>query len=94
MPEKKPAAAAAAAKKSQAKPPVSFNHEIDLITSVNTRNNSSYSDFGIPQGQMQMQMQRRAMDYQPPDSFIQNLEKPGPGREQRAKGNVLADLWS
>ena len=94
MPEKKPPANANAnAKKGQApayKPPVSFNHEIELITSVNTRANSSYSDFGIPQGQGQ----RRAMDYQPPDSFIQNLEKPGPGREQKSKGNVLADLWS
>ena len=36
---------------------------------------------------------RRAVDYEPPASFIQNLDRPGPGRE-KAKGNVLADLWT
>ena len=39
---------------------------------------------------------RRAADYEPPASFIQNLDRPGPGRvpKEGAKGNVLADLWS
>lgn len=42
-----------------------------------------------------------AAEYQPPDSFIQNLERPdpfgpkGPGPyKDGAKGNVLADLWT
>jgi len=35
---------------------------------------------------------RRAIDYEPPASFIQNMDRPGPGREK--KGNVLADLWT
>ena len=41
--------------------------------------------------------QRRAVDYEPPASFIQNLDRPGPGRVQKEgviKGNVLADLWT
>ena len=40
---------------------------------------------------------RRAVDYEPPASFIQNMDRPGPGRAQKegvAKGNVLADLWT
>jgi hypothetical protein len=35
--------------------------------------------------------QRRAMDYEPPASFLQNMERPV---KQNPKGNVLADLWS
>ena len=39
---------------------------------------------------------KKAIDYQPPASFVQNLDRPGPGREQKtgAKGNILADLWT
>jgi hypothetical protein len=66
------------------RPVVAFNQEIDIITS---------SPFGA---QSTTPGIRRAVDYEPPASFIQNLERPGPGREQKtgAKGNVLADLWS
>jgi len=35
---------------------------------------------------------RRAIDYQPPASFLQSMDRPGPARQ--IKGNVLADLWS
>lgn len=34
--------------------------------------------------------QRNALEYQPPNSFIQTLQKPLPER----KNNILADLWS
>jgi hypothetical protein len=34
--------------------------------------------------------QKNVIDYQPPNSFIQTLQKPMPDR----KNNILADLWS
>jgi len=74
------AAAAAAQAQAGARPVVAFNQEIDIITG----GRPPMAEFGT----------RRAMDYEPPASFIQNLERPGPGREQKAKGNVLADLWT
>ncbi len=69
---------------------VAFNEEIDIITSSK---NISGQPFG---SQPQQAEPRRAVDYEPPASFIQNLDRPGPGREQKtgAKGNVLADLWT
>lgn len=65
------------------RPTVAFNQEIDIIT-----NTSSSAPFGA--------ISRRAADYEPPASFIQTLDRPGPGRvpKEGAKGNVLADLWS
>ena len=78
-------AAAAAAALHQQQPTVSFNQAIDLI------NGPSAAPFGstIPAGT------RRATDYEPPASFIQNLDRPGPGRDKAvAQGNVMADLWS
>ena len=71
---------------------VAFNDEIDLLT----RGSSASPLANGPLANSQMQ-QRRAMDYEPPASFIQNLDRPGPGREQKGgviKGNVLADLWT
>jgi len=64
---------------------VAFNDEIDLLTR------------GASASPLASQQQRRAMDYEPPASFIQNLDRPGPGREHKGgviKGNVLADLWT
>jgi hypothetical protein len=58
---------------------VSFNNEIDLIN--------------MPQG-APLPQARRAIDYEPPASFVQNMERPGPGRTDPRKGNVLSDLWS
>lgn len=78
-------AAAATVAMQPRQPTVAFNEAVDLITSANP------STFGspVPQGT------RRATDYEPPASFIQNLERPGPGRDKAiAKGNVLADLWT
>ena len=81
--QKKKSAAAAAAPPRQ--PTVAFNEAVDLITSAN------HSTFGAPV----QPGTRRATDYEPPASFIQNLERPGPGRDKAiAKGNVLADLWT
>ena len=79
------AAAVAAAVQQQRQPTVAFNDAVDLITSANP------STFGAPV----QPGTRRATDYAPPASFIQNLERPGPGRDKAiAKGNVLADLWT
>lgn len=83
--KKKSAAAAAAAAAAPRQPTVAFNEAVDLITSANS------STFGTPV----QPGTRRATDYEPPASFIQNLERPGPGRDKAiAKGNVLADLWT
>lgn len=70
------------------RPTVAFNQEIDIIT------NSAPS--AAPFGLSGAAGTRRAADYEPPASFIQNLDRPGPGRvpKEGAKGNVLADLWS
>lgn len=66
-------------------PTVAFNEAVDIINSANP------STFGSPV----QPGTRRATDYEPPASFIQNLERPGPGRDKAiAKGNVLADLWT
>lgn len=64
------------------KPTLAFSQEIDIITSSPKIQETS----GV----------RRAAEYQPPASFIQTLERPGPDREQKtgARGNILADLWS
>jgi len=84
--KKSAAAAAAAVQQMQPRQPtVAFNEAVDLITSANS------STFGTPV----QPGTRRATDYEPPASFIQNLERPGPGRDKAiAKGNVLADLWT
>ena len=83
--QKKKSAAAAAAAAAPRQPTVAFNEAVDLITSANS------STFGTPV----QPGTRRATDYEPPASFIQNLERPGPGRDKAiAKGNVLADLWT
>ena len=84
--KKSAAAAAAAVQQMQPRQPtVAFNDAVDLITSANP------STFGSPV----QPGTRRATDYEPPASFIQNLERPGPGRDKAiAKGNVLADLWT
>ena len=80
------------------RPAVAFNEEIDIITSTKniSYGSSGGSTQGTPFGSQSAAGPRRAVDYEPPASFIQNLERPGPGREQKtgAKGNVLADLWT
>ena len=75
------------------RPTVAYNQDIELIT-----NNAPYgAHTGAPSSSpFGSQGLRRAADYEPPASFIQNLDRPGPGRvyKEGAKGNVLADLWS
>jgi len=78
---------------------VSFNTEIDIITS------QSYSTFGTPP-------KRETSEYVPPDSFIQTMERPvkvlpsfqpmpserererQPKPPQHQKTSVLDDLWN
>jgi hypothetical protein len=64
-------------------PKVSFS-DIELLTSGQGTAVTAYSGPGQAQ-------QRRAMDYEPPASFLQNMERPV---KPSPKGNVLADLWS
>jgi hypothetical protein len=52
------------------RPAVAFNNEIDIIT--------------MPQATPFPQT-RRAIDYEPPPSFIQNMERPGPGRQMHSQ---------
>jgi len=91
---KKKASVAAPSEYNTGRPTVAFNNEIDIIQAA-----------PFPSGQV-----RRAIDYEPPPSFVQNMDRPGPGRQTQfdrgqhdrpamqmdkgAKGNVLADLWS
>ena len=90
--KKAPASASPSSEYNTGRSAVAFNDEIDIIQSA-----------PFPSGQV-----RRAIDYEPPPSFVQNMDRPGPGRQhdrgqfdkgamqmdKGAKGNVLADLWS
>ena len=72
--------------KKKTAPKVSFS-DIELLTSPGyTQNQGTAVTAYTGQGQ-----QRRAMDYEPPASFLQNMERPV---KTNPKGNVLADLWS
>ena len=71
----------------QTSPPkstVTFS-DIDLITSMPLATGAT---FGSPP-------KRETSEYVPPDSFIQTMERPGPGRQPGSgqKSSVLADLW-
>jgi hypothetical protein len=54
--------------------------------------------FNLPQGVQQPQVApaRSAMDYEPPTSFLSNIDRPQnpPRSGATAAGNVLADLWN
>ena len=76
---------------------VAFNEEIDLLT----RGQPSAPASSAPAYSAAPSQNRRAMDYEPPASFIQNMDRPvaagaksGMYKEGAAKGNVLADLWT
>ena len=92
-------------------PAHSFNHEIELITSGATTSGGPNPGTGYGYGSSPGSafgstpvnpQPRRGADYEPPPSFLQNLDRPGPDRvikmpgayKEGAKGNVLADLWS
>jgi len=91
---------------SAGRPAVAFNQDIEIINQSSPRGpQQALIGNGPGQGQV-----RRAIDYEPPASFVQNMERPlpvakaawepGPGSGRQgqmttgAKGNVLADLWS
>jgi hypothetical protein len=59
------------------RPAVAFNDEIDII------NMPQATPLALTQGHTQY---RRAIDYEPPPSFIQNMERPGPGRQMQSGG--------
>ena len=69
----------------QQAPKVSFS-DIELLTSPSYGQGTAVTAYNGPAAQ-----QRRAMDYEPPASFLQNMERPV---KTNPKGNVLADLWS
>jgi hypothetical protein len=70
-----------------AKPTVSFNDEISLLTSMPA---PSAAEFGRSPFDVKQQPPKRATsEYQPPDSFLQTMERPGPGKAK----SVLSDLW-
>jgi hypothetical protein len=73
--------------KKKVAPKVSFS-DIELLTSPGFSNQGQGTAVTAYTGQPQ---QRRAMDYEPPASFLQNMERPV---KTNPKGNVLADLWS
>jgi hypothetical protein len=54
--------------------------------------------FNLPQGvqEQQVAQARSAMDYEPPTSFLSNIDRPQnpPRSGATAAGNVLADLWN
>ena len=54
---------------------VAFNDEIDII------NMPQATPLALTQGNAP---HRRAIDYEPPPSFIQNMERPGPGRQMQS----------
>ncbi len=64
------------------KPVLSFQREIEMITSAPSLHGRSMVELNNGP--------RRAMDYEPPASFLQNMDRPV---RSQPKGNVLADLW-
>ena len=80
--------AASAAPKKKEKPVLSFQREIEMITS-----GSSLGPHGYNRSMVELNNgPRRAMDYEPPASFLQNMDRPV--RTAAPKGGVLSDLWS
>ncbi len=92
---------------------VPFNEAIDIINNTPPPFGTVPSTFGLGAPNMNIGLQpqlqpqpRRAADYQPPSSFIENMDRPLPMRpsahtwaqpkekKEGVKGNVLADLWA
>jgi len=72
------------------RPAVAFNEAVDIINTGRPAPSPGPQPAPFGNGGV-----RRATDYEPPASFIQSIERPGPGRDKAiAKGNVLADLWT
>lgn len=73
---------AGGAQPAASKPTVAFNEEINTIIG-SPGGGASGAQFGVPP--------RSPGEYQPPNSFLQMMDRPV---KEGAKGNVLADLWS
>ena len=85
----KPTSQKSEAPKKKVTPKVSFS-DIELLTSPGYSSQHQNQGTAVTAYTGQGQ-QRRAMDYEPPASFLQNMERPV---KTNPKGNVLADLWS
>jgi len=78
----RPSLALAPAPKKKEKPVLSFQREIEMISSAPMVHGNSM---------VQMNGPRRAVDYEPPASFLQNMDRPV---RAQPRGGVLSDLWS
>ena len=79
-------ALAPVAPKKKEKPVLSFQREIEMIASGPFQQDRR-SMVELNNGP------RRAMDYEPPASFLQNMDRPVRDQKAQPRG-VLSDLWS
>jgi hypothetical protein len=85
--------------KKPVKKDVTFNEAIELLTKGATAPSpASAAPSAAPFGAAP---RRAPSDYKPPESFLQTMDRPGPGRTvnpisgtPQAKTDVLADLWT
>lgn len=73
----------------EASPRVTWDDDIALLTGAPA--GGSMTPAGTPLNAPGL---RRAADYQPPDSFMNSMDRPQKQNTSAIKGNVLADLWS
>ena len=73
--------------KKKEKPVLSFQREVEMITA-----NSGYGQT-VNRSMVELNGPRRAIDYEPPASFLQNMDRPVRDQRSAPKG-VLSDLWS
>ncbi len=76
---------------------VSFNDDVSLINGIQPPN--SYTNFGTPPGLSynygaKSVPPRKAADYQPPESFLQTMDKPVKPKVGNNKTSILEDLWN
>jgi hypothetical protein len=70
---------------------VTFNDDVSLINGLESP--SSFSQFGIPPSSGSRPIPRKAADYQPPESFLQTMDKPVKPKPTN-KTSILEDLWN
>jgi hypothetical protein len=87
----RPSLALAAAPKKKEKPVLSFQREIEMITTGSTQSAMGFQGYNGNKSMIELNGPRRAMDYEPPASFLQNMDRPV---RAAPKGGVLSDLWS
>ncbi len=73
---------------------VSFNNDVSLINGIDPP--GSFSQFGIPPSATNRPIPRKAADYQPPESFLQTMDKPVKPKPTASsnKTSILEDLWN